>query len=117
MKTLAETLFNYYKEHEDDFSHDIEELDSWNDIRVEKMDKLDEFYQDEEAAEILNDIWHEENCEIVDCESNPNRDYFYDRLYLGCIQNIIRNECHLDLSDGAREIIDNYDEDGDSNEN
>ena len=33
------------------------------------------------------------------------------------VQDIIDNECHLDLSDGAQEIIDNYDEDGDSNEN
>ena len=32
MKTLAETLLNYYQEHEDDFNHDIEELDCWNGI-------------------------------------------------------------------------------------
>ena len=107
MKTLAETLFNYYKEHEDDFSHDLEELDSWNETLEERretpMDKLDEFYQDEEAAEILNDIWHEENGEI---------DYSCDYTYLSSSQDIIRNKCHLDLSDGAREIIDNYYEKG-----
>ena len=107
MKTLAETLFNYYKEHEDDFSHDLEELDSWNETLEERretpMDKLDEFYQDEEAAEILNDIWHEENGEI---------DYSCDYTYLSSSQDIIRNECHLDLSDGAREIIDSYYEKG-----
>lgn len=28
MKTLAETLLNYYQEHEEDFNHDIEEMDS-----------------------------------------------------------------------------------------
>lgn len=118
MKTLAETLFNYYKEHEDDFCHDSEELDRWNDMHFEKENKLDEFRQDEEAADILNDIWHDEDGEMVDCESNPNCNYSYDYAYLSFSQDIIRNECHLDLSDGVREIIDNYDdEDGDSDEN
>ena len=54
MKTLAETLLNYYKEHEEDFNHDIEELDSWNGIlgdnRIEDMDYLDELYQFKEAT-------------------------------------------------------------------
>ena len=71
MKTLAETLLIYYQEHEDDFNHDIEELDSWNGIlgdrRVMQMDMLDEIYQGKEATEILrrayfghdDDSWHE----------------------------------------------------------
>ena len=105
------------------------------------MDELDEIYQGKKATEILSrayfghddDSWHEENGERVYGEFNPNRDYFYfngygnlvstderdysDYIDLDYVQDIIDNECHLDLSDGAQEIIDNYDEDGDSNEN
>lgn len=145
MKTLAETLLNYYQQNEEDFNHDIEELDCWNGIlgdnRIEDMDFLDELYQGKEATEILrrayfghdDDTWHEENGERVYDEFNPNRDYFYfngygnlvstderdyiDYLDLDYVQDIIDNEGHLDLSDGAQEIIDNYDEDGDSDEN
>ena len=145
MKTLAETLLNYYQEHEDDFNHDIEELDCWNGIlgdrRVEQMDMLDEIYQGKEATEILrrayfghdDDTLHEENGERVYGEFNPNRDYFYfngygnlvstderdysDFLDENFVEDIIDNECNLDLSDCVQEIIDNYDEDGDSDEN
>lgn len=145
MKTLAETLLNYYKEHEDDFNHDIEELDSWNGIlgdnRIEDMDILDEIYQGTEATKILrrayfghdDDTWHKENGEKVYGEFNPNRDYFYfngygnlvstdykdysDYLDLDYVQDIVDNYGHLDMSVWALEIIDNYDEDGDSNEN
>lgn len=137
MKTLEETLLNYHQEHEDDFNHDIEELDDWNGIlgdrRVEQMDYLDEICQGKEATEILtcayfghdDDSWHEENGERVYGEFNPNRDYFYfngycnlvstderdysDYIDLDYIHDIIDNECHLDLSDGSQEIIDNYD--------
>ena len=28
-ETLAETLLNYYQQNEEDFNHDIDELDSW----------------------------------------------------------------------------------------
>ena len=146
MKTLAETLLNYYQEHEDDFNHDIEELDSLNyilgDRRVAKMDMLDEFYQGKDITEILKrayygydyDSLHEENGVRIADKFNPNRDYFYsnaygnlistdykdysDYLYLDFMDNIIENEHYLvDMSDGAREIIDNYNEDGDSDEN
>lgn len=77
MKTLAETLLNYYQEHEDDFNHDIEELDSWNgylgDRRIYVMEELDEIYQGTQATEILrrayfgndDDNWHIENGEKV----------------------------------------------------
>lgn len=136
MKTLAETLLNYYKEHEEDFNHDIEELDSWNGIlgdnRIEDMDYLDEIYQGKDATEILrrayfghdDDTWHEENGEKVYGEFNPNRDYFYfngygnlvstdykdysDYLDLDYVQDIVDNYGHLDLSVWAQEIIDNY---------
>ena len=145
MKTLAETLLNYYQKNEEDFNHDIEELDSWNGIlgdnRIEEMDFLDELYQGKEATEILrraffghdDDTWHEENGEKVYGKFNPNRDYFYfngygnlvstdykdysDYLDLYYVQDIVDNYGHLDMSVWAQEIIDNYDEDGDSNEN
>lgn len=146
MKTLAETLLNYYQQNEEDFNHDIEELDCCDGIlgdnRIEDMDFLNELYQGKDATEILrrayfghdDDSWHEENGERVYGEFNPNRDYFYfnghgylvstdERDYtdyyldLDRVQEIIDNEGHLDLSDGAQEIIDNYDEDGDSDEN
>lgn len=144
MKTLSETLLNYYKKNEENFNHDIEELDCWNGIlgdgRVEQMDELDEFYQGTEVTEILkraffghdDDNWHIENGEKVYGEFNPNRDYFYfngygnlvstdykdysDYLDLDYVQDIIDNECHLDLSDGAQEIIDSYDKEGEDDE-
>lgn len=145
MKTLAElaeTLLNYYKEHEDDFNHDIEELDSWNgylgDERAEPMEYLDEFYQGTWPTEILtcafyghdDDTWNEENGDYG--EFNPNRDYFYFNAYGNLVstdykdyirfldeyfvQEIIDNECHLDLSDGAQEIIDSYEDEDERNE-
>lgn len=130
MKTLAETLLNYYQEHEDDFNYDIEELDCWNgilgDIRVKQMDKLDEIYQGKEATEILrrayfgrddDSCYYDENGKRVYGEFNPNRDYFYfdgyenlvstdkrdysDYLDIYNVQDIIDNECYLGLSDGA----------------
>lgn len=145
MKTLAEALFEYYQQNDDDFNHDIEELDSWNgcldDRRLEPMETLDEIYQGKDVTEILrrayyghdDDSWHIEDGEKVYDEFNPNREYFYfngygnlvstdeldysDYLDEYYVQDIIDNEGHLDLSDGAQEIIDNYDEDGDSYEN
>ena len=144
METLAETLLNYYQQNEEDFNHDIEELDSWlrngilGDNCIEDMDFLNELYQGKDATEILrrayfghdDDTWHEENGERVYGEFNPNRDYFYfigkgnlvstderdyiDYLDLDHVEDIIDNEGHLDLSDGAQEIIDYYDEVGDS---
>lgn len=144
MKTLAETLLNYYKEHEEDFNHDIEELDSWNgcldDRRLEPMETLDEIYQGKDITEILrrayfghdDDTWHEENGEKVYGEFNPNRDYFYfngygnlvstdykdysDYLDLDYVQDIVDNYGHLDLSVWAQEIIDNYDEEADEDD-
>lgn len=138
MKTLAETLLNYYKEHEEDFNHDIEELDSYNGIlgdnRIEDMDYLDELYQGKEATEILRRAYFGYDDTYAKSEQrepfNPNRDYFYfnaygnlvstdykdysDYLDLDYVQDIVDNYGHLDMSVWALEIIDNYDEDGDS---
>lgn len=144
MKTLAEKLLNYYQGHDDDFNHDIEELDSYDgylgDRTCYMMDELDEFYQGTEVTEILmraffghdDDNWHIENGEKVYGEFNPNRDYFYfngygnlvstnycdysDFLDEYFVQEIIDNESNLDLSEGAQEIIDSYDEEGEDDE-
>ena len=138
MKTLEEELLNHYQNNEDDFNHDIEELDSWNgylgDERAEPMEYLDEVCQGTEPTEILrraffgydDDTWHEENGEKVYGEFNPNRDYFYFNGYGNLVstdykdyssflddyfvEEIIDNECHLYLSDGAQTIIDSYED-------
>lgn len=133
-KTLAETLLNYYKENEDDFSHDVEEMDSWNgclgDDRIEPMYMLDELYQNTEATEILRSAFFGYDDAYAKSEQratfNPNREYFYFNGYgnlvstdeldysgyldVDYVQDIIDNERHLCLSDGAQEIIDSYDE-------
>lgn len=137
-KALTETLLNYYCEHDDDFIHDIEELDGWSGClgyeRIEPMEVLDEIYQSKEVTEILErayfgydaDDWYEENGKRVHSKFNPNRVYFYfngygnlvstnycdysDYLDVDYVQDIIDNERHLCLSDGAQEIIDSYDQ-------
>ena len=141
MKTLEEALLSYYQNNEEDFNYDIEELDSWNgylgDERAEPMEYLDEVLQGTEPTEILNsaffgyddDTWHDENGERVRGEFHQNRDYFYFNAYGNLVstnykdyssflddyfvKEIIDNECHLDLSDGVQEIIDNYEDEGD----
>lgn len=130
-ETLAETLLNYYEVYELDFNHDIEELDNWNGClgysRIEPMEELDVIFQKEEATEILRSAFfgHDENS-VQSATFNPNRDYFYydgygnlvstdfkdygDYLAVDYVQDIVDNESHPCLSDGAQEIIDNYDE-------
>lgn len=141
MKTLEEELLSYYQNNEEDFNYDIEELDSWNgylgDERAELMEYLDEFFQGTAPSEILmrvfyghdDDSWHDKNGEKIYGEFNPNRNYFYLNGYGNLVstdykdyssflddyfvKEIIDNECHLDLSDGAQEIIDSYEDEGD----
>ena len=134
MNKLAEILLNYYKENEKDFNHDIEEMDDWNGYlgsgRIEPMKELDVIYQSKEATEILRRAFFGYDDAYAKSEQratfNPNRDYFYfngygnlvstdeldysDYLDVDCVQDIIDNESHLCLSDGAQEIIDSYDE-------
>ena len=137
---LEEALLSYYQENEEDFNYDIEELDSWNgylgDERVEPMESLDEFYQGTEPTEILMCAFFGYDDAYAKSELrapfNPNRDYFYFNGYGNLVstdykdyssfldeyfvKEIIDNECHLDLSDGAQEIIDNYEEKDERNE-
>lgn len=48
MKTLAETLLNYYQEHEDDFNRDIEELDCCNGILGDSLEEAERWLKTEE---------------------------------------------------------------------
>ena len=135
--TLLNKLLAYYKENSEDFSDDIEELDSWSgclgDDKIFPMEELDEFYRGAEPLELLRRAFfgYDEPCEK--CERhypfNPNRNYFYfngygnlvsiderdysDYLDDDFIQDIIDNEAALSLSNGAREIIDNYETEDD----
>ena len=129
--TLKQKLLSYYEEDSKDFLNDIEELDNWNgylgDEKVMPMEELDELYQGAEPLELLRRAFfgYDEPYEKYEQHYpfNPNRDYFYfngygnlvstnerdysDYLDEDFVQEIIDNEPHLSLSNGAREIIDN----------
>ena len=128
--TLQQELLAYYKRNTEDFADDIEELDGWNDClykdKVFSMDELDEVLQDIKPSEILRSalFGHDEARERIRSTFNLDRDYFRfnslgdlvstdKRDYSGYlndyfIQEIIDNKSHLVLSEGAQEIIDNY---------
>ena len=131
---LVKELMNYYKEHVEDFNNDIEVLNSWNDClyddQVFPMGDLNELCQGISTKEILRRAFYGYD-EPTDKDGerlpfNPNRDYFYfngygnlvstDKIdyssYLNeCfIQDIIDNRSHLLLTEGAQELIDNYED-------
>ena len=131
--TLQQELLNYYKRNSEDFADDIEELDSWNECLYEdkifSMDELDEVLQDIEPSEILRSalFGHDESHgNLIKSSFNLNREYFHyngfgnlvstderdysDYLNDYFIQEIIDNKSHLALSEGAQEIIDNYED-------
>ena len=136
--TLQQELLNYYKENSEDFADDIEELDGWNDCLYEDkifpMDELDEVLQDIEPSDILRSalFGHDESQGKIKSTFNLNSDYFHyngfgnlistderdysDYLNDYFIQEIIDNKSHLSLSKGAQEIIDNYEDKDDSEE-
>ena len=135
--TLQQELLNYYKRNGEDFNNDIEELDSWSgclgDDKVIPMDELDELYRGAEPLELLRRAFFGYDEPYKKYEQhypfNPNRYYFYyngygnlvstderdysDYLDDDFIQEIIDNEAALSLSNGAREIIDNYETEDD----
>ena len=75
MKTLAETLLNYYQEHEDDFNHDIEELDSWNGIKA--------FTYSCRATDAVETLWlfKQAGCTIGEMVEVNIRKDFYGKDY------------------------------------
>lgn len=132
--TLVNELLAYYKENIDDFNSDIEELDSWNgylgDEKVIPMEELDDFYSEVDPSEILRSAFfgYDDVNSTSDQKSpfNPNRDYFYingygnlvstdkydysDYLNEDFVNAIISNSPNLELSDGAQEILDKYED-------
>lgn len=129
---LVEKLLAYYKENEEDFVNDIEELDNWNgclyEDRVISMNEIDVFFQNTDTLEILRRAFYGYDDDFSTSSQkaafNPNRDYFYFNAYGNLvstdevdyseyldeyfIQEIIDNRCHLSLSEGSQEIIDDY---------
>lgn len=129
---LVEKLMNYYRENPEDFNDDIEELHNWNgclyDDKVYPMDELNEIFSEDEPEEVLRRAFYGYDEPIYKDEErrpfNPNRNYFYFNGYGNLvsidkkdyssyldndfIQGIIDNRYNLTLSDGAEEIIDDY---------
>lgn len=132
--TLKQQLLEYYKENTEDFNHDIEELDSWMgylcDNRVISMEEFDDCYEGTSPLEILRRAYFGYDYDASTLEEkepfNPNRDYFYlsglgdlvstdhqdysEYLDEDFVEEIIENEQDLMLSDGAQDIIDDYEE-------
>lgn len=131
---LVDELMNYYRENTEDFNNDIEELNSWNgclyDDQIYSMDSLNELFQGTEPEEILRRAFYgyDEPYKNGDPSRpfNPNRNYFYfngygnlvsidqrdytDYLDNDFIQDIIDNSYNLSLSEGAQDIIDDYED-------
>lgn len=131
---LVEKLLNYYKENTEDFVDDIEELDDWNDClyedRIFPMDEFDDVFQNINPSDILSRAFYGYDEPTDKNEQrqpfNPNREFFYfngygnlvstnkinynDYLNDYFIQDIIDNKEHLGLSEGAQELIDNYED-------
>ena len=131
---LVKELMNYYKENEEDFVDDIEELDNWNgclyDDRIFLMEDINDVYCATEPIEILMRVFYGYDEPVNEDDQrqpfNPNRQYFYfngygnlvstnkkdysDYLDTYFIQEIIDNRNHLTLSEGAQNLIDNYED-------
>lgn len=132
--TLKQELLAYYKENTEDFNKDIEELDDWNgylcDDRCYPMENFSDYYEGVDPLEILRRAFfgYDDDDSTLEKKTqfNPNRDYFYlnglgnlvstDRQdYSDCldeefVEEIIENAQDLTLSDGAQDIIDDYEE-------
>ena len=131
---LVEELMNYYRENVEDFNNDIEELNNWNgclyDDKIYPMEELNEFFSNEKPDEIIRRAFYGYDEPINENEQrqqfNPNREYFYfngygnvvsiaekdysDYLDTDFIQDIIDNRYNLSLSNGAENIIDDYED-------
>ena len=129
---LVEKLLAYYKENTEDFNCDIEQLDAWTgylyDDKIYPMEDLSEIFQGTQPEEILQRAFYGYDEPINKDEEhlpfNPNRNYFYfngygnlvsvdkvdysDFLDESSVQDIIDNSHNLSLSEGAEEIIDEY---------
>ena len=131
---LVKELMNYYRENVEDFNNDIEELNNWNgclyDDQIYPMEDINDVYCATEPEEILRRAFYgyDEPGNEDDQRQpfNPNREYFYfngfgnlvstdekdysDYLDKYFIQDIIDNSYNLTLSEGAQNLIDNYED-------
>lgn len=132
--TLEQELLSYYKQNIEDFNNDIEALDDWTGYlggeRAIPMEELDDYYQDISPLDLLRRAFfgYDEECSNSKQKApfNPNRDYFYVNGYINLVStdnldysnwldevtvdNIIDNSQNLMLSDGAQDIIDEYED-------
>lgn len=133
--TLVNELLDFYKQDSEAFANDIEELDSYNGYlggvdRISDMEELNDLFHDLEPLDILNRAFfgYDDDDSTSDQKApfNPNRDYFYLNAYENLVstderdysdyldetfvRDIIENEYNLDLSNGAAEIIEKYDD-------
>lgn len=139
--TLKQQLLSYYKENTEDFNRDIEELDDFNsylgDDLCYPMEDFSDIYEGTDPLEILRRAFYGYDDDDSTLEKkapfNPNRDYFYVNglgnlvstdyrdysKYLDedFVEEIIENAQNLTLSDGAQEIIDDYEEENDEKNN
>ena len=135
--TLQQKLLAYYKENTEDFNKDIEALDDYNgylcDDRIIDMAELDDYYQDIDPLTLLRLAFYGYDDDGSTLEKNdqfnPNKDYFYlnglgnlvstdyqdysDYLDENFVEEIVENMQNLTLSDGTQDIIDDYEEEND----
>lgn len=134
--TAIEKLTALFNDNEELFNETIEELDSYNgylgDDRYYEMYMLDEFYQGENATEILARAFYGYDGDFTDKDGNhtepfnPNKDYFtyngygnlvsaYYKDYSGHLDDwfinaVIENAYNCNFSDEVMEIIDDIDD-------
>lgn len=127
-------LLEYYKQNTEDFNNDIEALDDWTGYlggeRAIPMEQLDDYYQDISPLDLLRRAFFGYDADNSNSKQkapfNPNRDYFYVDGYINLVstdnpdysdyldeetvQEIIDNSQNLVLSDGAQDIVDEYED-------
>ena len=134
---IIEKIIDYLSENEDEFTELIEEYDSYygylDDRRCYPMEDLNEFYRETEPIDILYRTYygHDDDNYTTDENGNkhygefcPNREYFYyngygnlvstdvkdysDFLDSYFVQNIIDHYGNLTISNDLQEMIDEY---------
>lgn len=125
MRRVSEKLLSYYKDHLDDFTDDLEVLDtltgSVGNYRCRPMASLNNLLGSKSLGEVL--ALGSYSGDESEGPFDPSRDYFYrnwdggltstnylnrNKCYLheGVIQDILDNINRLHLSEGAQRIID-----------
>lgn len=108
---VVEALTKYYESHQQDFAHDLEQLDDWNgrlgDDRLIPMNQLEYYLAGKSPLEIFQTALRGEN-EEDSRPFNMDDDYFFFDGYGNFVSTNCRdyNETYLDEST-VREILDN----------